>query len=233
MQRKLFVLLLFCCLLVPFGHAGAAEAVERNTVAVHGKGELSVQPDHASIRIGVNTLAQTAEKAVRENAAAAEKIRQALLISGVKTKDIRTVAYNVYPQYDRDQKIESYSASYDLAVETDDLAKLSATLDTCVRSGANNINSIEFSLKNEKKYKQEALTLAVKDAREKAEVIARTLGKRLGEALSVSEDAATLDRRVYARNLMKSEAVADASGAPILAGNISIRTGVSIAFELL
>lgn len=234
MQRKLFTVLLLCCLLIPFARAGAAEPAEKNAVAVHGRGEFSVPPDHASIRIGVSTSGATAEKAARDNAAAAEKIRQALLTSGVKAKDVRTVTYNVYPQYNRDQKIESYTASYDLSVETDDIAKLSAVLDTCVRSGANNINSIEFSLKDEKKYKQEALILAVKDAREKADVIARTLGKRLGGALSVSEDAATFDQRVYARNLMKSQAALDAAnGAPILAGNISIRTGVTIVFELL
>ena len=233
MQRKCFVFFLLCCLFVPFLHAEAAEA-EKNAVAVHGRGELSVLPDRASIRIGVNTLGATAEKAVRENAAAAEKIRQALLDSGVRSENIRTVNYNVYPQYDRNQKIESYAASYDLAVETNDIAKLSTVLDTCVRSGANNINSIQFSLKDEKKYKQEALALAVKDAREKAAVIARALGKQLGSALSVAEDAATLDPRVYARNLMKSQAALDtAAGAPILAGSISIRTGVTVVFELI
>lgn len=234
MQRKLFTLFLLCCLLIPFNRVGAAEAIEKNTVAVHGNGELSVLPDHASIRIGVNSTAETAEKAVRNNAAAAEKIRQGLLSSGVKAKDIRTVTYNVYPQYNREQKVKDYAASYDLAVETSDLANLSNVLDICVRSGANNINSIEFSLADETKYKQEALALAVKDARSKAEVIARALGKRLGGVLSAAEDTANYDRRVYTRNLMKSEAALDAAGqTPILAGNISIRTGISIVFELL
>jgi len=204
----------------------------KNTIAVHGRGELSIVPDHASIRVGVNTTADTAEAALKENAAAAERIRQALVRSGIQEKDIQTVNYDVYPQYNREQRIESYAANYDLAVDTDDIARLSLVLDTCVRSGANRINSIEFSLKDEKKHKQDALVLAIKDAREKAEIIAQSLGRRLGKAVYAAEDRVTYEN-IYARNLKQMATTEDAAGAPILAGNISIRTSMDVVFELL
>ncbi len=65
-------------------------------------------------------------------------------------------------------------------------------IDTVVEAGANNLIGISFGLRDASKARKEALTLAVREAREKAEAIAQAAGLQLRGVERIVESGITV-----------------------------------------
>ncbi|MDQ0208513.1 SIMPL domain-containing protein [Alkalicoccobacillus murimartini] len=151
---------------------------QENTIKVMGEGVLSAQPNQVKITIGVKTENPSVSKAQTENTQAINNIMSALMQMGVPQRAIQTVVYQIEPQYDYvdgTQVFRTYLITHLLQVELDDISMAGAVIDQAVENGANFVSSVQFSLKDESSLQNEALTLAVHNAREKAQAIANSL----------------------------------------------------------
>lgn len=109
-------------------------------------------------------------------------------------KDIETINYNIYPEYDWSsgkQESKGYRTTNTLKVTTQYFDDLGAIVDSAVKAGATGIDSINFELSKDKQneVKREALAKATEDAKLKAEAIANGLGAKLGKLTSVTESS--------------------------------------------
>ena len=77
----------------------------------------------------------------------------------------------------------------------------------------------------------EARTLAIKDARQKAEAMAKELSYHLGKAIQVGEGGDTENQETNMR-FGQAKIMASESAPTIAAGQITIPANVSIVFEL-
>lgn len=74
-----------------------------------------------------------------------------------------------------------------LAVESANIASSAPIIDTLLQKGADRIESIRFSVRNALPLSTAALKLASARAKEKAEVVAQSLGLNVGTLLSLNE----------------------------------------------
>ena len=100
-------------------YADAANEVP--TVSVSGYAEEKVVPDTAYITVGMNTTAATAEEARMQNDTIMNRVQHSALSLGIAQKDMKTRNFNVYPTYDKNQKINGYSVSNDLELKVKNL----------------------------------------------------------------------------------------------------------------
>ncbi len=209
---------------------------EPRTLSVSGRGEVEAVPDEARLSTGVVSEAPTAADALAANRGAMNAVFAALKQQGIPDKSIQTSGFTVWPQYNsgkngaEPQRIVSYRVSNEVEIIVDDLAKLGATIDALVASGANSLGGISFTIRDPKPLLRQARAEAVKDAIDRAETFARSAGVALGRVTAISENETSPVRPVYfAAARVGSGAPAPTPTAP---GEETVSASVSMTFEI-
>jgi uncharacterized protein len=161
-----------------------------------GAASVSVTPDTATLRIGVERTDKTTTKAFGAASAAINDVIESMKAQGVAVADISTSNLSLSPVYDQQKtdargrpQIVGYSAAVEVTVVSRDIAKAGALLDAALKDGANQMNGIVYDVADKKPALDEARREAAKEARRKAELYAAALGLKLGPVLRVYEPA--------------------------------------------
>ncbi len=159
-------------------------------VTVSGTGVVSLKPDTATVTLGVSETQPGAVEAQSNVNKAIEAIKKALLKVGVKETDISVSDLSVWGNYDysgETQKLIGYTASHTLNITTGNLDLVGPMIDAALSAGANQLQGVSFSVKDNDAAYNQALKLAVEKAREKAEVLAAATGATLGALDELTE----------------------------------------------
>lgn len=156
---------------------------------------VEAAPDMATVGTGVQTRAQTAAQAMRDNAAKMDKLIATLVKAGIAKKDIQTSGINLSAQYDysnRDgqpagPRFIGYEASNQLSIKLHDVKKVGTLLDTLVQAGATNVNGPSFSISDPAPMLAQARAAALKSAKAQADFYAQAAGYRSARLVSISE----------------------------------------------
>src|SRR6476469_3885082 len=163
----------------------------KRTITVPGQGTAVVEPDVASIRLGVNVLANTAGAARAGAAKSMEAILDAGLNQGVARRDGRTALVSLNPTMDysgtKGPMITGYQVQNSVAVTLRTLTKTGELIDAALGAGASTLDSLDFRLDDPTHAAEEARIAAIADARARAATIARAAGARVGEVVAVVE----------------------------------------------
>jgi uncharacterized protein YggE len=109
--------------------------------------------------------------------------------------------------------------------------RVGEAVQTAIRAGATPVGPLSFRASDEPGARRAVLEAAGADAKVKAETLARSLGKNLGDAVTVTEDI-LVSNGAYGM-LRSSVPVAFASGAaPALIGELEYYARVSASFRL-
>ncbi|NTW28857.1 MAG: SIMPL domain-containing protein [Coriobacteriia bacterium] len=204
--------------------------VPLNTVTAAGAGKTVAAPDMAEMYFGVSVRADDAATALSQASANAEKIASAVKGAGVSAQDIQTVNVSVYPlqtSLGGNITITGYQASVQVRAKIRDIKTVGTVITAANKAGANEIGGPSFTLADDSNVRNEALTLAIADARKRADAMAKAVGKSLGETISVSESGVSVP--IYTKS-----ASADLAGAtvPIEPGQLNVTASVTVVFEL-
>lgn len=237
MKKTVHILTLVCALfLMSCSAAFAAPQQEtpRPTLSVDGQGTGTAAPDMATVTIGVTTQGKDAAKAQNDNAWVSNQIQSAVRGLGIAEKDIQTRNYSFYPNYstdkDRRNEVTGYTVNNSVIVVVRDIKLTGKVIDAALNNGANEINSLDFSASDTKAVRKVALLNAVQDARDKADIIAKGLGKRIVGIQNVSESTGYIETRRFGGNMLM--AVAKDAATPIAPGSLSLTANVHIDFIL-
>ncbi len=218
----------------------AAAAVEASTVTVSASGTVKLVPDKATVYFGVTTREATAELAQSRNSEAVEKVMAVLTERGIDEKSIRTTNYSMYPQYDYsengDQRIIGYTVYTNMSVQDQDIADLGKLLSACVAAGINNVDNVSFLCSGYDEAYSQALTQAVEASKAKAETLAAAAGKKLGEAVTVTEGwqdtSARYGKGTNMSFTMEEAAVMDTGGPSLQPGESEITANVTVTYAM-
>ena len=168
-----------------------ARPIAGTRLDISATGTVTRVPDLAIISAGVVTRAPTASGAISENAARMERVRAALRRAGIEDRDIQTSSINLNPDYRYQENqppvLTGYQASNSVSVKFRDIRNAGKILDALVAEGANQINGPTLTIDKPEAAYDEARTRALAVGRARAELYARSLGKRVVRLLSVSE----------------------------------------------
>lgn len=212
--------------------AAQAQTAAPRTLTMTGQGEVRAAPDSVTLSAGVTVQGLTAAAALSANTARMQGVFAALKKLGVADKDMQTSNFSVSPLMsdgnNQPPRVTGYQISNQVRLRLDEVGKLGAALDALVTAGANQMNGVEFSIKDPAPLLTEARGDAVADARAKAETYAKAAGVSLGPILSISENDNSGPRPVYAAMPM----VRAAKAVPVAAGEESVNAQVSIVWEI-
>jgi len=204
--------------------AGGLAAQTTATILAQGTATVSAAPDQAQISISVITDGATAQAATQANATLSTAVQNALKALNPAPM-IQTVGYSVYPRYtSQGQAVAGYTASNTIQATSIDLSSTGNLIDTASQAGANSVGGLTFSLQNPEPLKQQALTLAAKQARAHADAIAAGLGGKTGAVVSAVEGSAYTP--------VVPGVAAGAATTPIQTGQVSVTANVTITFQL-
>ena len=210
---------------------------EGNTINVAGNAEIAVEPDEAEVWAGISIVKDTAEEAQNEANKVINAIIDGLRYKWISEDNIETERLNLREErkWTRDEgsKVIGWRASQILKVKTTDLTKVGEIVDVCVTNGANQINNIQFSLSEEKQqeYKKKAIAEATQNAKEKAEIIADSLGVKLGKIKTVSEANYYARPYMYAmEKVAGGEAVEEA--AVVMPKDVAVTANINLVYHV-
>jgi len=233
------VLIVLSFILALIGSPGRISAASdgqptKRTINVSAQGSVKATPDVAYVEIGVITENENANVAQQNNADIMSKVVNAIKESGVVESDIKTTNYYISPKYiyDRDtgkNEINGYTVTNQVQVTVRDIKKTGNIIDVAASNGANMSSNITFAVSNYELYYNQALKIAVENAKKRAETIAGAIGITLGTPVSVSESGGYYSPTV--RVSFDSMAKNEVATTPISAGTFDISASVSMTYE--
>lgn len=219
------------------GDMQATRASGATRVVVGGEATVRARPDTANVTVAVVTQAQTALAAQTENARKTEAVVRAVKAAAGAGAEVETSGYSLQPQYSYRQNepplIQGYQARNGVNVTLGDLSKVGGVIDAATTAGANNVDSLSFTLRQDRAAREQALVDATREAMSKAQAVARALGGRVTRIVEVQE--ATGQVRpvpVYKTETFMRGAAADAAQTPVEIGTLDIRSQVQLVAEI-
>lgn len=208
----------------------AAPLGAERVIAVTGRGEVTVPPDMAVIRLGVVKEGESAATAMAAANDAAAGVLDRLAALDIAAQDIQTSALRLAPvrsETNGARRVTGYRASNEVTVQLRDLDALGATLDAVVAEGADTFDGLRFTLADPGSFLEEARRAAVADAMDRAATLAEAAGVALGPVGHIAEENGRSPRP-----MMMEAARADSAGAPVAPGEIEMSVTVSMEFAI-
>lgn len=208
-----------------------------NKISVLGSAQLEVAPDEAELRLSVVTEDYNVKSAQQRNAQIAGGVIDSLVSAGVDKKQIETVGYSVEKvrEWEREKYVDKgYRVKNTVKVTTKSLDKVGDFIDSAVGAGANEVQSVSFSLTKDakEKVKEQLLQKASDDAKSKAKILASALSVSLGRAVTIAESNYDLAPVYYSGALYKSAMMEASAPTPIQPKNIETTARISVVFEI-
>ncbi|MEI8229645.1 MAG: SIMPL domain-containing protein [Candidatus Peregrinibacteria bacterium] len=208
------------------------------TVNVDAEGKVTAVPDIAELQFGVQTARQkSAQAAMTELKTKMNAVVDAVKAQGIEAKDITTQSLSLLPVFDYTdgkQVPQGFEASQSLVVKVRKLDSIGDILNIAVAKGSNQIGSVSFTIDNPTLLRSQARTLAITQAKIKAQALASELGMSLGKIKGFSEGSAGYPPvPMYRNTMMKSDmAGAVAESVPVPTGEQEIAVNVTVTYEL-
>ena len=208
---------------------------------VSGIGEVTVTPDIATLRLGIQAQEASVAEAQTKASEAMNKVMTALTDSGVAEKDIQTQYFSIRQRtkWDREKEEETvvgYQVTNMVVAKIRDIDKVGSIIDAVAEAGGDliRIDSIGFSVDDPSAYYQEAREEAMSDAKAKAEQLAELAGVTLGKPTYISEGAhmPPIYKDVYYEVTAGAPIPAPAP-PPISPGETKITLTVQVAYSIL
>lgn len=212
-------------------------AVQGPVVEITASETVQSEPDQATVGAGVTSRARTAVQAMRDNANAMDAVIGRLKALGIAREDIQTSGVNLNAafQYNNNNTppvFQGYDVTNQVSVTLRDIAKIGATLDALVTSGANNLNGPFFSRKNDKPQRAQAREAAFKTAEAQARDYARMAGFGGVRLLAVEETLQQGGPIAFDVSAPRAITVTAQKTTPIEPGRIGTVVQMTVKYEM-
>ena len=233
---NLSILIMSLLLLASNVHAQENTPMRPPSVTAQGEAVITAEPDQAQIDIGVLTQARNAPDAAKENAEKLSRVLAQIKKLLGKGDEVKTTGYSLNPNYRYPQggkpEITGYTAANVLQIRTGNLADVGKLIDAGMQSGANQINRLVFTLKDDHSAQVQALRMAAQKAQSKAEEMAGALGLKVVGVLSLIENERGVRPIIAQTRAVQAEALSSAAPTPVEAGTIEVRSSVTLRAEI-
>ncbi len=206
---------------------------DERILTVMGNGEIEVSPDLLWAEFAVKTQASIAEEAQEQNTLKVDAVVEAIQAIGIAREDIRITEASILPVNDHDKilaQISSYEVSNIVVIKTQKVKQAGNLVSEAVKAGAEELLRLEFALVDAKKHYQEALSLAVADAYEKAHIISLASDVDIIGPLSIYENSE--NPRMLSQSVFPTNQEPEINSIPIQAGLILVTAQVNVEFYL-
>jgi uncharacterized protein YggE len=204
------------------------------SIMTRGQAILNARPDRAFVTIAAESRSKNSAEAQKQNAVAMNAVLQKIEQAGVPKDAIRTLGYELQPEYDYvngRQSFRTYVARNTVEVRLDDIDRVGVVIDAAGAGGATTISGIRFDVRNRAALERDALQQAVADARARAEAAAKGAGATIDRIVRIEEEGIHIEPPRPMMRMAMQGAAADAM-TPVEPSTIEIRAAVTLTVSL-
>ncbi len=216
-------------------------------VYVVGFGEVEVEPDIMTIKVGIEAKDKVMKTAKADVDDRSNRLINSCINMGIERRDISSTTLQIRPDYEYHDNRRVFSGtivSRQIEITLKDLKNYPDIMMSLVESKVTETLDTTLSVSNGKSLGDKALVKALADAKLQAEMIALASGKELGDVHSVSEFDTRLDERIQlipGRSIagqpqripgISARAAAASRNEPFEPGLISVFTTVYVVYLL-
>ena len=218
-----------------------------DTITVQGDGQATLPPDVARVSFSVENISATVAEAQTATTKQANSALDFVKKQGVAEKDIKTLSYNISPQYSypnpcpsgalcpdyyRSPKIIGYQVSQTIQVTMRDLSAVGELLGGLGKLEVQNVNGPAFALDDATAGYDAARSDAINKAKEQAKLLTKQLGVRLGKIVNFSESSGGYPYPIYALGMGGGVSESKSVVPDVPTGENTYTASVSITYEI-
>lgn len=209
-----------------------------HTINIEGEGKVTGEPDIATLTLGTESKGVDVATAQQNNTTAMNKIVEGLKTLGIAEDDIQTSSYNVYENNEWNPETNTYTSkgwvvSNYVTVKVRDTSKISAVLKMAGDNAITNISGPTFTIDDPSNLKNEARIKALKQAKEKAEAVASSLGLKIEKVVGYSEWSPSTEPFYDYSSSFLSVASSESAAPTIQPGSNEVVVNVNITYKLV
>lgn len=164
------------------------------TMKITGKGKVSVKPDIIRLNMTMEESYKEYELTLRQSSETIKILKELFVSLGFKNDDLKTRSFDISTKYEsykaKDQswkkRLIGYTYTNHMLIEFDaDNKKLGEILYALAHSVITPEISIEYTVSDPEKYKDELLKNAIEDSKHKAKVLAHAANIELCDIVSI------------------------------------------------
>jgi uncharacterized protein YggE len=217
-----------------------------DVITVSGDGQATMEPDVARVSFTVEHTAPAVADAQAQTTRQTNEVLAFVKEQGVAEKDIKTISYNITPQYSYPNpclpgalcpayggspKVTGYQVSQSVQVTVRELTKVGDLLAGLGKLSVQNVSGPAFGLDDATAGYNAAREDAINKARAQAKVLSKQLGVRLGKIVNYSESSGGYNYPIAYGMGGMMESKADAT-PNIPMGENTYNASVSITYEI-
>jgi uncharacterized protein len=207
---------------------GKVNIGQDNGITVVGQASSKVKNQIASFTAGININRENKDEAVKEVNDRMAKLIEEVKAFGIKGEDIKTQGVSINESERYDTKKKEWYVGNTIEIVLREVDKAGELTDLLSKSGANNVYGPNLMLDQSNEAEKALYDEAMKDAREKAEIIAKTAGRKLGKVISVLDGGSITD----SIRPWLSSAKEGMGGANIETGSSTVSKSMTVVFEM-
>lgn len=212
---------------------GSAVHADDRYISVQGEGEIQAMPDYLQLQLTISDSGADAEKTAQGVNRGVQQVIDIATASGVDGKDIEAARASRQPLWDWTKEGRQYKGeqiSRPVTITLRDLDAYSTLLNKLMKVGHLSLNNTRLLFNDRDALEQQAMTLALHNARAKARSMAKALKGDIGKVLRIEENgsgpAPVFEMRAMAM------AKDSAGEAPMLIQQQTISASAQVRFEL-
>lgn len=239
---------------IVFSTFAGFKTYQENAMNIEGRASMMVEPDMATIFIGASAVNENVDSAMEECARAFIKMKKLFEKYKISGNDIKSENLSVSENYnyeDGSRKRDGYRAYKRHKLTWYNLNTLQGFLLDATAQGANEVDKIEFTHSKTDSLERMIIDLAIEDAKNAANQIAKKMNVKIGKPLVISnvEPEKVAYENIVRLGWINSSAVGRAGNAGIGYGSggeqvkkvlmeinpglIEIKNKVYITFEIM
>jgi uncharacterized protein YggE len=232
------IVLVVLALAVMFSFVACNEK-ESRTINVTGHSEVTLRAEQAVIHLSVKLVRKDTAESHDALTNALESVTKDLTAIGLKDEDIKRSLIEQGPEYewkDDTQVRVGYYSEANVEVHIDDIDLMPKAYRALAAHDDVSVSFTEFKRSDENEQRMEQYEKALKAARKKAEMMAKTLGARLGKVRNIVEleesGIFSVNAGINANFEDQRPSAGSSVSAPAEYGYVTVEGRVAVKFEL-
>jgi len=212
-----------------------AQSPEQPHIIVQAEGVEYTLPDQVTLSLTLENVSPHLSKARDNVERRSEQLLRSIRRFQLDDKDIEAGQVRVQPEYqwENNKRIQTGTkVSRSMQFHIRDLSIYPDVLDEIFSAKVDSMAQVIFSHSQAETLQQRSLAKAVKNAKEKAELMARQLGQRVGKAYMIEEAGFSLPAPVARKEVMMMADAAPQAKTDYQPGEVAFRSQVRIVFYL-
>lgn len=217
------------------------------TITVTGDADVRVVPDEVVFTFGVETWDKDLETAKQDNDERISRILDLAQNLKIESKHIQTEHISIEPHYEdwyEKYNLTGFYVRKTIVITLTDLSVFEDLLTGALDNSATHVHGIQFRTSELRKHKDEARSLAINAAKEKAVALTEELGQDIGDPISISENhngwwswygswwGSYWGGRVAQNVIQNAPGNSYSNDGTMAPGQITVNAGVTVTFEI-